>query len=47
MKKRELILDLWGFYGLRLLRYFFAPLGDLMVMKTLEDEWYVVIKAKL
>ena len=24
---------------------FFAPLGDLLVMKTLEDEWYIAIKA--
>ena len=28
-----------------LLRCFLAPLGVLLVMKTLEDEWYVVIKA--
>jgi len=26
-------------------RCFLAPLGDLLVMKTLDDEWYVVIKA--
>ena len=26
-------------------RYFLAPLGVLLVMKTLDDEWYVVIKA--
>ena len=31
--------------GLVLLRCFLAPLGVLLVMKTLEDEWYVVIKA--
>jgi len=31
--------------GLILLRCFLAPLGVLLVMKTLEDEWYVVIKA--
>ena len=33
--------------GLVHLRCFLAPLGVLLVMKTLEDEWYVVIKAKL
>jgi len=26
-------------------RCFFAQLGDLLVMKTLDDEWYVVKKA--
>jgi len=31
--------------GLVLSRCFLAPLGDLLVMKTLDDEWYVVIKA--
>jgi len=31
--------------GLVLLRYFLAPLGVLLVMKTPKDEWYVVIKA--
>ena len=28
-----------------LLRCFLAPLGVLLVMKTLENEWYIVIKA--
>ena len=31
--------------GLVLSRCFLAPLGDLLVMKTLDDEWYIVIKA--
>jgi len=31
--------------GLVLLQCFLAPLGVLLVMKTLEDEWYVIIKA--
>ena len=31
--------------GLVPLRYFFAPVGVLLVMKTLQDECYVVIKA--
>jgi len=31
--------------GLVLLQCFLAPLGVLLVMKTLEDEWNVVIKA--
>ena len=26
---------------------FFEPLGVLFIMKTLEDEWYIVIKYKL
>jgi len=30
--------------GLVLLQCFLVPLGVLLVMKTLEDEWYVVIK---
>jgi len=32
-------------FGWVLSRYFLAPLGVLLVMKTLEDEQYVVIKA--
>jgi len=31
--------------GLVPLRYILAPLGVFFVMKTLGDEWYVVIKA--
>ena len=31
--------------GLVLSRWFFATLGVLLAMKTLEDDWYVVIKA--
>ena len=31
--------------GLIPLRCFLAPLGVLLVMKTLKDKWYVVIKA--
>ena len=44
-KKKENILAVWWISGLVLLQCFFMALGVLFVMKTLEDEWYIVIKA--
>jgi len=38
-------LAVWWLSDLMLLRYFIAPLGILLVMKTLEDEWYIVTEA--
>jgi len=39
-EEREVILVVWGLSGLQF--FWLQPLGDLMVMKILEDEWYVV-----
>ena len=44
LKKKERKAFLWA-PGLVLLWCFLTPLGDLLVMKTRDDEWYVVIKA--
>jgi len=47
-KKEEERKNIWPVVrvlGLVLLRCFLVPLGVMLVMKTLEDEWYVVIKA--
>ena len=44
-KKKEEHFGCLATSGLVLLRHFFAPLGMLFLMKTLEDEWYIVIKA--
>ena len=44
-KKKENISPVLRVPGLVLLRGFLAPLGVLLVKKTLDDEWYVVIKA--
>ena len=43
-KERKTFLAVWWLSGLALLWCFFVPLGILLVMKTLEDEWYIVIK---
>ena len=42
-KKKEKHLSR-GVPGLVPTQYFLVPVGGLLVMKTLEDEWYVVIK---
>ena len=39
-KKKENILAIWQLSGL----VFSVPLGVLLVIKTLKDEWYIVIK---
>ena len=46
-KKKETknILAVWQLSGVVLLQGFFAPLYMLLVKKTLENEWYIVIKA--
>ena len=44
-KRKKTILAIWRLSGLVLLQCFFAPMGVLFVIKTLEDEQYVVIKA--
>ena len=44
-KKKKNNLAVLLLFGWVLLRCFLAPLGVLLVMKTLEDEQYVVIKA--
>jgi len=47
-RKKERKKNIWSvlrILGSVLLRCFLAPLGVLLVMKTLQDEWYVVIKA--
>ena len=47
-KERRRKKNIWPILrvvGLVPLRCFLAPLGVLLVIKTLEDEWYVVIKA--
>jgi len=44
-KEEKNIWPVLRFLGLVLFRCFLAPLGVLLVMKTLEDEWYVAIKA--
>jgi len=43
-KKKEKVLAALRVLGLVLSWCFLASLGVLLVMKTLEDEWYVVIK---
>jgi len=43
-KERKTFWPFGDFLFLVPLRYFFAPLGMLMVMKALKDEWYVVRK---
>ena len=43
--KNKNVLANWWLYGLALLWCSFAPLGILLVIKTLEDEWYIVINA--
>ena len=40
-------LAIWLSSGSVLLRCFFMSLGWLFIMKTLEDEWYVVIRFTL
>ena len=44
-ERKKIIWPVLRILGLVLLRCFIAPLGVLLVTKTLEDEWYVVIKA--
>jgi len=44
-KKKEKHLARLQVFGLAPSRRFLMPLGVLLVMKILEDEWYVVIKA--
>ena len=44
-RRKKNICPILRVLGLVLLRYFLAPLGVLLVMKILENEWYVVIKA--
>ena len=44
-KKMMMILAIWRLSGLVLSRCFFMPVGMLFIMKTLEDEQYIVIKA--
>jgi len=43
--RKENIWPVLQVLGLVLLQCFLAPLGVLLVMKTLEDECYIVIKA--
>ena len=48
LKKEERRKNIWPVLrvpGLVPSRYFLAPLGVSFVVKTLRDEWYVVIKA--
>jgi len=42
---KENILSILQIPSLVLLRCFLAPLGVFVVMKTLEDEWYIVVEA--
>ena len=44
-RRKKNNLPVWRVPGVVLSRRFFATRGVLLVMKTLEDEWYVVIKA--
>ena len=44
-EEEEDILAIWQLSGLVLSWCFFIPLGVLFIMKTLEDEEYVIIKA--
>ena len=43
--KKKTILAVWSLSGLVLSQWFSAPVGVFFIMKTLEDEWYVVIMA--
>jgi len=45
MKTEEKHFGYWRVSSSILLRCFFVPQDMLLVMKTLEDEWYVNIKA--
>jgi len=44
-QRRKLILSFWRLPGSVLSWCFFIPLGDMTVMKALEDEWYAVVNS--
>ena len=44
-RRKKNIWPVLRVFGLVLSRCFLTPLGVLLVMKTLEDEWYIVINA--
>ena len=44
-ERKKNILVVWRLSGLVLLWCLFTPLGMLFLMKALEDEWYIAVKA--
>ena len=43
-EEEDILVICWLSVSL-LLWYIFAPIGDLLVVKTLEDDWYITVKA--